>query len=191
MSPLLKTLKFALPLAACIMLIKPVYNTADASTQTNDIASKIQQNNQTFAKMLNAKSEPEKLMQFMHKTIDNDAQIKMTINNPELEDAGVMEVKLSKADYINSYLYGPRQVKNYRADIQTVNVEVDESSNVVKTKDILIESGIMLDPRDHQAKGRDFTSRTTCESKHTLDENQDVQLEASVCHTDIQYPQSI
>lgn len=164
-------------------------NQADATLQNQDVIIKVRENNAQFSALLNAKANPETLMKFLHNTIRDDAEIYLSINNTEMKQAAPVEMKISKADYINSYLYGPRQVKNYHADITTLKVDVDGAR--VKTKEMLIESGTTMNPHDYQDKGRNFTSRTTCESEHTVNENGNIALKRSKCRTDILYDEAV
>ena len=186
-----KAVQVIFALILCIIAIAGTLSNADATLQNQELVTKIQNDNKAFTKMLNAKSDPEALMKFLHEKIDNDAKIVMKINNPEAKDAGVIEMKLSKADYINSYIYGPRQVKNYHASIKTLKVDVDADSESITTKEMLTESGIMLNPHDYQDKGRPFTSYTSCESSHVVSETGDITLKRSNCHTDILYEESV
>ena len=186
-----KAIKIILALIVCVIAVIGSLNNADATLQNQELVMKIKADNEKFTKMLNAKSNPEALLQFLHNKVDNDAQIVMSINNPEIKEAGDIEMKLTKADYINSYLYGPRQVKNYQASIKTLEVDVDTDNSAVKTKERLTESGMMLNPNDYQDKGRPFTSYTTCESQHSVDEEGDIKLKSSKCHTDILYEEAV
>lgn len=186
-----RAIKIIFTFVVCVIAVIGTLNKADATLQNQDLIVQIKENNQEFTDLLNAKADPEDLLKFLHEIIDNDAEIFLSINNPEIKDAGLIEMKLSKADYINSYLYGPRQVKNYHADIKTLEVDVDAEKQEVKTKERMTESGIMLNPNDYQDKGRPFTSYTTCESHHAVNEEGSLTLQRSKCHTDILYEEAV
>lgn len=186
-----KTIMIIFALVISIIAIAGTLNKAAAKLQNQDIVEKIQQDNAKFTKILNAKADPEALMEFLHNKLDNDAKIEMSINNSEMKDAGVIEMKLSKADYINSYIYGPRQVKNYHASIKTIEIDVASDKENVTTKEMMIESGIMLNPHDYQEQGRPFTSYTSCESQYNVTEDGNVMLKTSKCHTDILYEEAV
>ena len=162
---------------------------ADATLQNQEIITKIRDKNTQFSALLNAKSDPEDLMKFMHESIDENAEIYLSVNNTDMKQAEALEVKVSKSEYINSYLYGPRQVKNYHVDIMTLKVDVEGEQ--VKTKEILTETGIIMNLHDYQDKGRDFTSRTTCESQHEIVKGGKLSLTHSKCHTDILYDEAV
>lgn len=186
-----KTITIILALVISIIAMAGTFNKADATLQNQEIVAKIQQDNAKFTKILNAKADPEALMEFLHNKIDNDAKIEMSINNPEIKDAGSIEMKLSKADYINSYIYGPRQVKDYHAIIKTIKIDVASNKENVTTKEMLTESGTMLNPHDYQDQGRPFTSYTSCESEYNVTEDGNVVLKNSKCHTDILYEEAV
>lgn len=186
-----KAITITLALITGLILVAASLNNASATLQNQDIVTQIKEDNEQFSKMLNNKNNPEALMQFLHNKVDNDAEIVMNINNPEIKEAGEIEMKLTKADYINSYLYGPRQVRNYQASIKTLDVNVDEASKAVTTKEMMTESGFMMNPNDYQDKGRSFTSYTSCTSKHDVTEDGDIRLKHSTCHTDILYDEAV
>lgn len=162
---------------------------ADATLQNQEIITKIRDKNTQFSALLNAKADPEDLMKFMHETIDDNAEIYLSVNNTDMNQAEALEMKISKTEYINSYLYGPRQVKNYHADILTLKVDVEGEQ--VKTKEIITETGVIMNIHDYQDKGRDFTSRTTCESQHEIVKGGKLSLTHSKCHTDILYDEAV
>lgn len=188
---LLKTVKIAVLPITCAIIYVATFNNADAKLNNQELVTKIKEDNKTFSKILNAKSDLETLLKFLHEKIDSDAKITMKINNPETKDADTIEMNLSKADYINSFLYGPRQVKSYKAEIKTLKVDIDSNAETIKTKDMITESGIMLNPHDYQDKGRPFTSYTSCQSEHTVLESGDIKLTNSQCQTDIRYEEAV
>ncbi|MFK7840231.1 MAG: hypothetical protein AB8B83_07860 [Bdellovibrionales bacterium] len=155
-----------------------------------DAISQVKSNNAEFSQILNAKLDPEVLLDFMHDKIADDAKITISVKDPKNKDAGEIEVKLTKTDYINSYLYGPRQVKDYRADIKTMDIEVDEKTNTLKAKEILTESGIMLNPFDYQDPGVPYTSYTSCEAEYKIESGEPT-LQQTTCNTQIAYQESV
>lgn len=183
-----RTLKIIVSLIVFLAAVG-VMKQADATLQNQDVITKLRDNNAQFSALLNAKSDPKDLMEFLHSTIDENAEIYLSVNNTDMKQAEAIEVKVSKADYINSYLYGPRQVKNYHVDIMTLKVDVDGER--VKSKEILTETGVIMNLHDYQDKGRDFTSRTTCESEHAIVEGGELSLTHSKCHTDILYDEAV
>lgn len=186
-----KAVTTILALMICVIAIAGTINTAGATLKNQDIITTVQNNNARFAEILNAKDDPEVLMEFLHNKVDHAAKIEMSINNPDINDAGPIKVNLGKADYINSYLYGPRQVKNYQASIKTVKIDVASDKQTVQTQEVMTESGIMLNPHDFQDEGRPFTSYTNCESEHNVSDKGEVTLKSSKCHTDILYEEAV
>jgi len=185
-----KSMTLVTKLAAFLFGCTILFYVHGSNAKTNVIAQKVKDKNKVFVQILNAKSSPEDLLKFMHDSVDEDAVIKMTVNDPE-QKVPQMTFQLSKADYINSYLYGPRQIKNYHADLKTTNVEYDHLSHTIKAKETLIESGITQDPHNHRNTGRNFTSQTICDVEHGINKADGITLKSSECETHIFYEEDI
>ncbi|NCT41354.1 MAG: hypothetical protein GW778_06820 [Alphaproteobacteria bacterium] len=172
-----------------ILTILPI-STLNSANAKRDVISQLKENNAQFSQILNAKSDPEILLDFLHNKIDDSADITISVKNPQINNAGAIEMKLTKADYINSYLYGPRQVKNYHADIKTLNAKMDDETNTLNTKEILTESGTMLNPHDYADPGRPYSSITACESQYSVESGQPT-LKKATCKTQIAYEEAV
>lgn len=188
MMRLLIALTFAITFTAAILWSQNAVMALDPAAQARQ---EIEANLAKFETILNEKQDPMVLLDFLHETIDNGAEIKMTINSPSENTGAPSDMVLNKADYINSYLHGPRRIQNYKADIQTLSVSVNAETQIVKSRELFIEQGTAKDPMDVNALGQDFTSRTVCESEYNQDENSRLILKNSVCHTDILYEQNV
>lgn len=176
-------------IAGILILSTFASKNVEARNQTQTIEEKVKRTASTFEAMLNAKSDPEELMEFMHNTISNDVQITLIINSPEEKQTTEIERKLTKAEYINSYLYGPRQVENYHASIKTMDINVGADNKTVTSKEIMTESGTIKNPHNYKDKGREFISRTVCNLQRTLDSRDNLILQLSTCKTEISYPE--
>lgn len=174
-----------------MMAVAAFHNSADANNWGKNIAKEIENRHQTFEAKLNAQNDPEGLMEFLHETISQSAKITMEIHDDAAPIDQPLAHKLDKADYINSYLYGPRQIDNYRADLKTVDIQIDAQTQTVKSEELLTETGRTRVPPGVKGKAQDFTSRTECESIHGLDDNDALVLMYSKCETDIIVDQAI
>lgn len=178
-----------LTLGACLTaLITPTlgfgYNAPDYKAQ-------IQNNLKTFEQILNnPQAEPEKLMEFLHNTIAKDAKFSMTINVPDAPMKGPASHEIGKAEYINSFLYGPRQIQNYKANIKTKDVQVDRTTGVVIAESVMTEQGTVKKKAGEKIFNEGFTSTTTCRSEYVQGENQGLVIKASDCTTQISTEQS-
>ncbi len=139
------------------------------------------QSKKNLEDLLTHKEKLDDLSAFLDSSIDQDVAIIIQTIEPGAGSPSP-EVELSKADYINSYVYGPRAIKDYLVDIEITDFEYNASQNVATTQEIMTESGLRLDPWDHKAPGIQFTSKTKCVSSYTL-EAQTPKLASSDCKT--------
>lgn len=162
---------------------------ATGNTGNNDLTQQVTQDFERFETLLNEKQDPEKLLEFLHGIIDQDATFEMTVR--DYQDAGKLDTKITlhKADFINSYIWGPRQVADYHADFKTLNVSKNQDNTLTSTA-VFTERGRMMDVQDPTKQGQDFISETTCVSTHGI-ENSKVTLKSGTCKTDIVYEQAI
>lgn len=156
-----------------------------------DVKGKIVGNFETFETILNAKAAPEVLMDFLHETISHSAEFHVLVENTEIQGKAPEQIKLDKADYINSYLYGPRQIEDYKADIKVLDITLSDDSKAASSKEILTERGMMKDPMNPDDYARGFVSRTQCQSDYVMNDAQEPVLETSVCHTQIMFEQGV
>lgn len=157
-----------------------------AMARENNLMKQVEQTYSTFETMLNEGNQPQELMAFLHDTISDDAAIEVTISNPSAPAGAPDEMTLSKADYINSYVYGPRTVDGYAVQIKTAEIGNDKAQNTVTTRDTLTERGTVKNPMDPQDKGKDFISRTECQSTFAGKDGHAV-LQSATCHTSIAF----
>ncbi len=163
---------------------------ANGTTKTKDVETRISQDFEQFESLLNQKQNPEALVEFLHSIIDQDAKFEMTVRDYQDRNAQSTKMVLGKADFINSYLYGPLQVANYKADFKTLKVSKNGDNTLTSTA-IFTERGRMLDAQDPTKYGPEFVSETVCVSTHGVESDERVTLKGSSCKTDIIYEQSI
>lgn len=178
---------FALTLAAMSGIF---FMSMSSQASTDHAENKIRENYKLFADILNAKAEPEALIDFMHSSISQDAEFLMDISNAEGPSKQNTEAVLSKADYINSYLYGPRMVKGYNIQINVENVEALGDNSEWVSKVNFVESGAMQDIQDVRHRAKPFTSYTSCATVHGYEDDSFVLIKAT-CRTEILYEQDV
>ena len=171
-------------LSATLISAAIVPNLANANFPHKHAGQQLQDNVKKFEQLLNVQDNPETLLEFLDTTVSNDVTIQMTIKN-DAESQPPAEVTLTKADYINSYLYGPRQVDNYQAKVSAQIVHIDQDAEVLVSKETLIETGTMKPPLNAKEAPMDFTTLTLCENQYSIAPTQDVVLESSKCKVNI------
>lgn len=145
-----------------------------------------------FASILNDQGQPEAIMDFLHEKVDQDANFTMKISNPDAGQAQDTESVLTKADYINSYLYGPRMVQNYKVSINVENTESLPEKGSWVSRVTFVESGNMRTPYDVTVKPKPFSSFTTCDAVHGFAEGKkDLVVKQANCFTEIFYEQEV
>ena len=162
--------------------------TTSAYAGTENTEQKIRESFQNFSSILNEKSAPEELIKFLHESIKQDAEFKLVINNPQI-NSNASEETLTKADYINSFLYGPRTIQNYNMDIKVKNISKQDSGNKWISNVVYIESGDMK-TNYSSAPGKPFTSITSCEVTHILEKSNPL-LDSATCKTQILAEQDV
>lgn len=158
--------------------------TANASDTEAQFENHIQQ----FANVLNKQQDPEALVNFLHESVDQDAQIVMKLDG----DAKPKEVPdmltVGKVDYINNFLYGTRRVRDYRAEIVTQDIQFDAETNRVVAKYVLKETGmVFMRPGDYTRKSMvPFESSTNCVSHYDVsDKDTGFVLQTEACETQL------
>ncbi len=147
----------------------------------------IEEGHKAFADALNLK-DPKKLVDFLHTHIAPEAKFNVKVSSDDAKTAP-SEVTMGKADYINSYLYGTRQVKNYHMDIKTGAVKTTEGGKL-EVQETYIETGLMTNPADPSKPGQDFISRTSCVTSYSAGENEKgLRVDGATCKTDISFLQ--
>lgn len=145
-----------------------------------------------FETILNSKNEPEVIMDFLHKTIDQNATFSVEISNNETSNSQKTKSKLTKADYINSYLYGPRMVENYNIEINAEVTKSLPSEGLWMYRTTFIETGNIKDINNLNAKPRPFASITSCDTIHGYNAGKKaISLKESNCVTQISYEQEV
>lgn len=166
------------------------FNIAQAKNTPQNMQTQIQTNAKTLETLLNVQNDPEQLLSFLDNIVSNQAEIHLTINNDahNLEPA---KVKLTKADYINSYLYGPKQVEDYKAKIQTQIMHVDYDAKILVSKEALLETGTMKTAPAQKTQGDAFKTLTICESHYKISTEKHLKLETSTCEVNINIEESV
>lgn len=170
----------AATLAACATGTYASANSPEQTAPEQTAEEKILQSKENLEDLLSHKEKINDLSAFLHTAIDKDAAIMVQTIEPGAGNAAPKTIELSKTDYINSYVYGPRAIKDYRVDIQITDFEFDAQNNVVKTHEVMTESGTKLDPWNYKAPGVQFTSKTKCTSSYSL-KTQTPKLSGSDC----------
>lgn len=177
----------------CLIVMAALQFGPNAANAAIDAEDRIAANFKTFETLLNEGDAPEKLMTFLHETISNEAEFRVRISNEAAagQGQGANDVTLNKADYINSYLYGPRQVEDYQAQIEVLDITMDKGSQRAHSQEVLVERGYMRNPAKPNDYSQGFVSRTACQSEYTINAKQKPVLEKSVCKTDIAFEQGV
>lgn len=159
---------------------------------TTITARQVQAYNNTLAKTLNQKNmDIENTLNILHQAIAEDARFLMTIDNPTLpETARQKPLAFSKTDFINSFVQGTNYIDHYRIDITSQDIEPHPEDGYVISHDLYVERGTMKNPHNPSEKGRDFVSRTTCQTVFTKDGGKLI-ADGGTCHTDMSFEESI
>ncbi|MBL4804825.1 MAG: hypothetical protein JKY71_08165 [Alphaproteobacteria bacterium] len=179
-------------LSICIVISSLVFaplSTATGNTGNEELTQQVTQDFERFETLLNQKQDPQQLLEFLHGIIDQDATFEMTVRDYQSKTAQDTKITLHKADFINSYIWGPRQVAGYQADFKTLKVNKTDDKTLTSTA-IFTERGRMMDMQDPSKQGQDFISETVCVSTHGI-EKAKVTLKGGTCKTDIVYEQAI
>lgn len=162
-------------LTACFVSV------ADASTNhlTNAM---ITAQYEKLEQALNRTDDKEPLARFLHNHISEHARFDVSVDDHRQQPR---RLTLNKNDYINSYIQGTNFIRDYRASIETLSVDIDPATNHALSREIITEHGTILDPHNLQdVKGRPFISQTTCHTLHGLQNGKIVAL-GGQCHTSI------
>ena len=164
-------------------------NKADAKRADIALEQKVKDSFSTLETLLNKPQSPEKLLKFLHESVDDTAKIRMTVSDEQAKETSNQNMVLDKAQYINSYLLGPRHIENYRMHITDVKIQDASDPQMLMVQSTQVESGRMLDLYDYNKKGPNFKNETTCVSVYTLGDAQQAVLKDSACTTKIIYEQ--
>ena len=142
--------------------------------------------------LLNDRSQIVRAIRFMHNHIGENARFNITVNNPLITGAVKdQQMTIDKAGYINSYVQGGNFVEGYNLDIKTVEFEYRPDVNAAFSKEVYTERGVAKDPMQlFQGQGRAFISRTTCQTRHEMN-NGVLMSTGSSCHTDVSFEEEI
>lgn len=145
-----------------------------------------------FATILNDQGQPEAIMDFLHEKVAQDANFTMKISNPDEDNGKGTQAVLSKADYINSYLYGPRMIDGYNVSINVESTESLPEKGSWVSRVTFVESGSIKSPYDIKVKPRPFSSFTTCDSVHGFEDGKkNLVVKQANCFTEIFYEQEV
>lgn len=147
----------------------------------------ITEKNQTMSALLENRSEMQETIAFMHEHISENAVFEMSMSNETMPaDMQGQNIKMDKADYINSFIQGTHFVDQYKVSIKTVDVQPSKDNKTAISKEIMIEEGLILNPRNLQEEGKPFISTTSCTTLHQLDGEKAISVKAQ-CHTDTSF----
>ena len=151
----------------------------------------VEYKNAALTKLLNDRQNPAGSTQYLHDHISENAKFDLTVTNPAMPQiASDQTIKMSKQDYINSYIQGPTFITDYRIDIKTTSFTYDEKTGEARSKDIITERGTVQSHRPDAKKGKDMVSTTICNTVHTLKDGK-VATTGAKCHTDVSFEESV
>ena len=150
----------------------------------------IQSNAKRFESLLNQKSDERALINFMHNAISHNADIHVSVDRPQTMHPVPESLKLSKEDYINSFVLGPRMIQNYHASITQSDFRYDAAKGIVHVKETLKETGLQPNPQNVNDSGQDFETITACAATYTVTGNEPL-LTSSDCKTVIAFEQGV
>lgn len=152
-----------------------------------DTITLITEKNQTMSALLENRAAMQETIAFMHEHISENAVFEMSISNETMPaDTQGQNIKMDKADYINSFIQGSHFVDKYKVSIKTVDVQPSQDNKTAISKEIMTEEGIILNPYNLQEKGKPFISTTSCTTLHQLDGKKAISVKAQ-CHTDTSF----
>ena len=138
--------------------------------------------------VLQNRQNPQELINFMHDFISEEASFRVAVQNPTMKDQNSRaEFEISKADYINSFLQGARFIEAYDVEVRDIKV-LDQTDELIWVEHVMIERGVMKDPKSLKKAGQNFTTKTICRSQHAP---QSYQILDSHCATSVQLEQII
>ncbi|MCK6418477.1 MAG: hypothetical protein L6Q57_06010 [Alphaproteobacteria bacterium] len=145
---------------------------------------------QRWERVMNVpRTERAQAIRFMHEIIADQAQFVVKVSNPAFKTADVENLKLTKSDYINSFVQGTNFVDNYHVAFQTLDMTEDGQGGA-QAQILITERGIMKDPYALQRPGQAFESRTLCQTSHNKTEHGYV-LTGGTCASTVALEESI
>lgn len=175
-----------------VLIVLPSF----AMAQDSVIASLSQSSEQNvrqyyddMERVLSDRMNYESVMKFFHEGVNDNASFMMSVENPSLSDAQKgQSFKMTKQDYINSFLIGSAGVRDYAVSVEPVQVQ--RVGDHVQSVSVLKERGYVENTSDVAALPQYFESSTVCHSRHKENEGS-MQLVESACKTTIANESSI
>ncbi len=157
---------------------------AQAAQDDIVLASLVEKKYQEMEDVLNNTGKKLSAIRFLHNHISDDATFSMSVDNPTLPHGNPKKkFRINKEQYINSYLDAAGMIDHYNIDIDPVRVDVDQEKSEAVSEEIMTESGLMLNPLNMAAPGKQFTSITKCITHHVLQKDGTLVSKGSDCHT--------
>ena len=176
----------------CLLILLPTVSMAqDAfiASLRQDPEQSVRQYYHDMERVLSNRMEYDAVMKFFHQGVNDQASFTMTVDNPSMTSAQQgQSFKMTKQDYINSFLIGSAGVRDYSVSVEPVNIRA--IGDEIQSVSVLKERGYVENPSDFAALPQYFESRTVCHSQHK-DNNGTVQLTESECQTTISHESSI
>ena len=163
------------------------HKVAHASLSVNDEKS-VRDHYVKMEKVLSNRRDHEALVSFFHTAIHDEASFEMTFSNPAISKGQQTNLKMTKQDYINSFLVGSAQVHDYSAVVEPL--EIKSEGSTITALSLLKERGYVLNPQDQSALPQYFESQTLCKSEH-VEDNGAIQVVDSHCKTNVSYESAI
>lgn len=152
------------------------------ATQTGITKDLIVEKNAKMQSLLQ-KRDPQLTMNFLHSHISDNATFEISFeNNTMPKEIKKNSLKMDKAAYINSFIFGQNYIDNYNVKIKTQNVEIVENGKTAIVEEIMTEEGVMLNPNNILDEGIPFLSVTTCKTTYGFKAGV-VQSDKASCNT--------
>ncbi|NCC21151.1 MAG: hypothetical protein EOM26_01665 [Alphaproteobacteria bacterium] len=174
-------------LTAFLVLLTSLPARADDARMEAMVAEK----NAEMEVILNKEGQKLAAIRFLHRHISDDAQFKLTVNNPAMPTASAdRTIEMDKESYINTFIQGTNYIDRYQFSIDTLDTKPLPGGAEAITEEILTERGVMLNPLNLNAPGRNFVSRTRCQTRHAV-ENGELISRGGECHTEVAFEEVI
>ncbi len=155
------------------------------SVQANDniiTQTLIVEQNEKMEELLQ-KRDPKETINFLHSNISENAEFNIQVNNPMAQTTQTKQsFKMSKADYINSFITGMHYVDKYDVDIKTSDIQISKDQKTATVIEVMIEEGTILNAQNLSNPGLPFLSTTTCTKIYKIEAGK-MQSNQAFCKT--------
>ncbi|NCO02657.1 MAG: hypothetical protein GW903_00515 [Alphaproteobacteria bacterium] len=182
--------------AILLTIVTLIGLTIGSSLQTQastapDYLALISEKNKTMSSLLEDRSNMQETITFLHQHISETATFEMSMSNTTMpKDMLQQNIKMSKADYINTFIHGTHYVDDYEVSIETIAVQPANDGKSVISQEIMTEQGVALNPNDVKEAGKAFISTTKCITTHKIEGEKAVAVDAK-CHTNTSFVNDI